>query len=232
MDFSPYHRFHDCGRLERAIEELWDGGGVSEDVYDAYRTYHFALIHKLRSAHYHTETISSYLASKGTLETSPSEVVYRINYHFDGFCYVIASALDIFAREVLSYFGLPLPSYVYFGTAEEHIRRARPADPILPYLTEPSWKSEFSDYRNVATHESVVGTRYQVDVEVRGDEEHKKLVYPLPDDPRLPLDDRTYDSNPDIAEYVSTTMTRTLRLFNPAYSQICDRVGAAGTLPL
>lgn len=232
MDFSPHHRFRKCDRLESQIEEVWDSGDVPHETYDAYRKYHFALLHKLRSAKYHTETIASYLASKGTLEADPSEVVYRINYHFDGFCYVIASALDIFAREVLSYFGIPLPSNVYFRTGEELITKARPGDPVLTYLAEPGWKQEFSDYRNVATHESVVGTRYQVDVEMRGGTEHKKLVYPLPDDPRLPVDDRTYNRNPDIEVYVSTTLTRTLRVFNPAYGHICERIDAVGELPL
>ncbi|MBI3529119.1 MAG: hypothetical protein HY067_14265 [Betaproteobacteria bacterium] len=232
MNFVPYHAFRDCEVLEETIQNLRANGAIPGNVCASYDTYHFSLLHKLRSAKYHADTLREYLETQATAthQVSPFDLIYRVNFHFDGFGYCIGSALDIFSREILTYFGIPLPQLVYFDTAENQLLAQRAGDPVIALIQSPAWRQEFSDYRNTATHESVVGTEYQIAVSVVGSTEKKRLVFPLPDDPRvLP---RTYRRNPDIVEYCRLTMFRVLSIFNQTYAHVNGRIQNAGTLPI
>jgi hypothetical protein len=232
MNFTPYHQFRSCTELEEEIERLFEAGSVPQPLYDAYLLYHFSLVHKLRSAKYHVETIQSYLASQQTHSVSALDVVYRVNFHFDGFAHVLGSALDIFAREVLTYFAIPLPKTVYYGLARELINTNRPGDAILPLLQDPSWRDEFSQYRNTATHERLVGSHYDIRVEVQGKIEARRMVFPLPDNPRASVNARTFRRNPDIAAYCALTFKRVVSHFNQAYGHVTQRLNATSALPL
>ncbi|MCZ6480910.1 MAG: hypothetical protein O6929_10980 [candidate division NC10 bacterium] len=232
MNFAPYHRFARCNALERLITSLRQQGAVPDDVFEGFQRYHYSLVHKLRSARYHVDTMRDYLGAQQTQPTASQDVVYRVNYHFDGFTHVVGSAMDIFAREAMTYFGLTLPDNAYFNTAHSEIASARPGDPILALIDTPAWRSEFSDYRNTATHESIVTTRFQIEYEVLGHDESRRMVFPLPDDPRAVLAGRTFQRNPNVVQYCEMTFTRVLRLFNVAYQHLCRRIQAAGRLPI
>jgi hypothetical protein len=232
MNFAPRHQFRNCSSLEAAIEQLFEGGNVPQHLYDAYLLYHFSLVHKLRSARYHADTIQGYLASQQTHNVTALDVVYRVNFHFDGFTHTLGSALDIFAREILTYFGVALPKKVHYGSARVQLKNARPGDPILPYLDDPTWRDEFGHYRNTATHESVVGSRFDIKVDVQGNVATRRMVFPLPDNPRAAANARTFRRNPDITEYCNQTLRRVLSHFNRAYGHVCGRVVAAKRLPL
>lgn len=232
MNFAPYHNFLACQRLEEAVQDIRDRGAIPEAVCVGYDKYHYSLLHKLRSARYHVDNLREYLEAQATAthHVSALELVYQVNFHFDGFTHSVGSALDIFAREVLTYFGVPLPGQVYFEIAERSLRELRPGDAVLQLLASPAWRAEFADYRNTATHESVVGTQYQMMVSVEGDVETRWLVFPLPDDPRS--NERTYRRNPDIVEYCRMTFVRLLRFLNQAYDHLATRIHDLGTLPL
>jgi len=241
MNFSPYHKFAGCTRLEDAVDKLRTGGGAPVDLLARHDRYHRSLIHKLRSAAYHVSRLKEYLSTLSTQSTTtaagkdeqsqPQYIAYRVNFHLDGFLYCVGSSLDIFAQEMLNYFGIPAPSKsTYFGTARKLISKQRPGDLILPFLDEPSWRSEFAAYRNTSTHESIVATKYSVEYDFGGGQEAAKHVIPLPDDPHAAK--KTYKRNPDVTVYCDNTFTRTLRLFNPAYKHLADRIKANGNLPL
>ncbi len=232
MNFAPYHRFARCNALERLIISLREQGTVPDNIFEGFLRYHYSLVHKLRSARYHADTIRDYLSAQQTQRAAPRDVVYRVNYHFDGFTHVVGSAMDIFAREVITYFGLPLPANVYFNTAHSEIALARPGDLILPLIDTPAWRLEFSDYRNTATHENLVGTSYQIDIEVRGHSESRRMVFPLPDDPRAAPIERTFRRNPNVVHYCERTLSRVLSLFNVAYEHLCQRIRTGGRLPI
>jgi hypothetical protein len=230
MSFPPYHAFASCGALERRIEAARLAGNVPDPVYRAYEKYHFSILHKLRSARYHVDGLAGYLSSGGVLAVAPNDLVYRVNFHFDGFLHVVGSASDIFAREVLTYFGVPLPQKVYYHTAEAELTLARPNDPFLARVAAPTWRTEFSNYRNTATHESLIGTRYNHVTDMQGQRATTRVVFPIPDDPRAA--NHTYRRNEDIVEYCSTTFTRVLSHFNRAYTDLAVRIQQNGSLPL
>lgn len=230
MNFHPYHGFVGCATVERRIRALSAAGTVRAEILAGHEAYHYSLVHKVRSARYHVEALSGYLSSQAALSADPADLVYRVNFHFDGFLYVLGSARDIFAREILTYFGIPLPAKVYFRTAEELIQLNRPGDPILPLIARPSWAPEFMDYRNTATHENVIGTQYTIQVAVLGGNTTRRLVVQVPDDPRSAQ--RTFRRNPDIVVYCTTTFKRVLSQFNKAYAHMAMRMNTAGRLPI
>lgn len=230
MNFSPHHTFANCSKLERTVLGLNGSGNVPAAVFSGYENYHFSLVHKLRSAKYHFQSLEGYLSSSAAQTDTPEDLVYRVNFHFDGFLHVLGSALDIFAREVLTYFNMPLPTKVYYQTARDTINTNRAGDPILTFLADPTWRKEFSDYRNTATHESLIGTTYTMSICVQGGGATKKLVFPVPDNPRAAV--KVFKKNPDIVVYCSTTLKRALTHFNVAYGHIEQRARAGGALPL
>lgn len=230
MNFAPFHNFPECALLEAKVQQLHAAGSVPEAIYIDHLRYHFSLLHKLKSAKYHVESLEKFLNSQQTATADPGALLYRINFHFDGFVYVLGSALDMLAREVLSYYGLVPAGNVYFGTAYQQINTARPGDPVLPLLEPPSWKQEFSEYRNTATHETVVTSGYALHTTMVGHTPTHKFVCPLPDDPRAIT--QTYGRNPNIVEYCKTTLTRSLRLVNPLYRHLRMQANATGALPI
>ncbi len=232
MSFAPYHSFAACGHLERAVTALKAAGHVPEAIFDGYELYHFSLFHKLKSAHYHVTTLDSYLNTRTVATTPVPEMMYRANFHFDGFLHCLGSALDIFAREILTYFNEPMPGNVYFHTAHNSLFASRPGDAILPYLDTPTWKAEFSDYRNTATHECLIGTVLTTHHGVIGTRHTHRAIIPLPDDPRAAPAARTYRRTPDIVDYCTKTFRRALSLHNQAYEHLRTRIRATGRLPL
>lgn len=230
--FRPYHKFNDCKKLEKYCLELRDNGQLSDNIHESFIRHHYSLCHKLKSAQYHLESLENYIERQKTEENEPAEIVYRVNFHFDGFTYAIGSALDIFAREVLTYFGHSLSDNVYFQTAKEKISVSHPGNLILSKIAIPKWRKEFSDYRNTALHECVVGLSFSGNVEVIGGVAHKEISFPLPDDPRASHIAKTYNKNPDIVEYCCKTFKRTLTLINPAYCEICRQARIAGGFPI
>lgn len=230
MNFAPHHAFGACRRLEKEIAKLRAAGAVPDDLFRAHEKYHTSLIHKLRSARYHADTLSQYLATVDAPQTEPSELVYRVNFHFDGFLHVLGSATDIFAREILTYFGIPHPAKVYYSTAREQISSKRPGDSILPFLDDPKWKAEFSDYRNTATHERLIAAGYTIQYKMSGQSAVTRLVFPIPDDPRA--EEPTTKRNEDITEYCASTFKRAVSHFNQTYGHLADRLQTSGHLPL
>jgi hypothetical protein len=230
VNFAPYHTFAACLALERQVKALRAAGFVPDNIMERHEVYHYSIIHKLRSAKYHVETLQNYLNTHSSAQTSPEDIVYRVNFHFDGFLHVVGSAMDIFAREVLTYFGQNLPPKVYFRTAREVLTASRAGDPILAFLETPSWQQEFADYRNTATHESLVGTGYSIAITMQGSSASQRLSFPIPDDPRAIV--KTYNRNKDIVKYCGTSFKRVLSLFNQGYNHLTIRVKAAGVLPL
>lgn len=138
--------------------------------------------------------------------------------------------MDIFAREVLTYFGEGLPSKVYYQTAHERISASRPADAVLTLLAKPGWKDEFGDYRNTTTHESLIGTQFSIDYVLKGKQPTSRVIFPIPDDPRAAV--RVFSKNKDIVVYCEKTFKRVLSHFNQAYEHIEKRAKASGSLPL
>jgi hypothetical protein len=230
MNFAPYHNFAACEHLERAVNLGRTAGGIPQPILDRHEIYHYSILHKLRSAKYHVDTLRSFLDSQDTANAAPEDLVYRVNFHFDGFLHVLGSSTDIFARELLTYFGEPLPANVYFHSAHQVLSLNRPGDPILPIIDTPPWKQEFNDYRNTATHESLVAPAYTVQVEVVGGTSTKRLKFPIPDDPRAGV--KTYNRNTDIVSYCERTLKRSLSLFNQAYRNVADRLSVTQSLPL
>lgn len=230
MNFSPHHRFLGCDRLEQTLDRIRVAGNLPNAVQADHQKYHFSLLHKLQSARYHVETLRGYLSSQNAQQINPHLLVYRVNFHFDGFLHVLGSTLDILAREVLGYFPVVVPAKVYYQTARAAIAGVAPADPILPLLADPTWRAEFSTYRNTATHESIVGTGYQIDIVVAGNQSHTKVVFPIPDDPRVPNSPTRH--NPDIVVYCERTFVRVLTHTNRIYEHIQARAAVKGSLPL
>src|SRR5688572_19682887 len=121
MNFDPYHKFKACSALERNVSDLYASGSVPTRLYEDHEKYHFSIVHKLRSAKYHVDALKGYLSSEAARTIAPNEVIYRVNFHFDGFLHVCGSALDIFAREVITYFALPMHGKVYYHTARKRL---------------------------------------------------------------------------------------------------------------
>lgn len=230
MNFRPHHGFNSCTTLEQTVARIKQQGGMSAALYGAHENYHYALIHKLRTAQYHVENLAQFLETDAAITLSPTDLVYRVNFYFDGFLYSVGSAMDIFAREILTYFGEPIPARTYYWTARRRLLVQRAGDPILPMIATTPWISELKEYRNTSTHESLIGTTYTVQIGVHGAAHSSRLIFPIPDDPRNPLGSAR--RNPDIVSYCSTTFKRVLRLANQVYCHIEARARAAGSLPL
>lgn len=232
--FRPYHNFENCRKLERLINELQRNNNVSPSLLTAYKTYHYTLIHKLKSAR-HYVTILTYVLSHTSPQdifSSSGEFLLMVNRNIDGFFYCGGSALDILAREVLTYFGIPLPVNVYFQTAKEKLTQQRPGDSIIRRLCDPRWKTDFSNYRNACTHELLIaGTSITVNMNVDGTSQ-EGIVVPLPDDPRSDPQHRTYRKYPDVLDYCNTTLKRLLSLINQVYGELSDRIEQNSSLPL
>jgi hypothetical protein len=229
MNFSPHHKFSACEKLEARIEQLKAAGAVSAALVESHSKYHYSLIQKLRAAKYHAETLKVYLATQDARQADPHLLLYRANFHFDGFLHSLGSAMDILARELLGYFGLPLTVRIYYWTAATRITAAFPGDPILPLLDSPNWKDELNEYRNTATHESVISTGYKVEVEIVGKVSKARIVFAIPDDPRNPI---SFKRNTDISAYCEATLKRVLSRINQLYEHIEGRAKAKNALPL
>jgi hypothetical protein len=230
VNLAPFHAFASCGGLEKCVRTLRIAGKVPDNVFDGYEKYHYSLLHRLRSAKYHAQTLRDYLESDAAQQVTPAELVYRVNFHFDGFLHVVGSALDVFAHEMITYFGLPIPKLVYFKTASDTLSAARPGDAMLPLLADPSWRPEFSEYRNTAMHANLIAAEYTVVHKVKGGVTSKRIVFPIPDDPRSATP--TFTNNPDIALYCDATLKRAISTFNKAYAQVSSRAKTTGSLPL
>lgn len=232
--FDPHHRFAHCVKIERVIADLKVRGSVTDLVLQNHNRYHYALVHKLKSARDHAADLGKILK-----ETAPEDIVtnsadflYKVNVSIDGFFYTGGSALDILAREVLTYFGISLPARVYYQTAEEQLKALRSGDPIITRLAVPTWKQEFSNYRNALTHELLIAGSYSINVEVEGATQYSTIVFPLPDDPRAEPPLRTFRKNKNVLKYCDDTFKRLLSHINKIYGDLSQRIVAHGALPL
>ncbi len=229
--FSPYHKFANCGKLQKTIARLRAAGNVSDALYSEHVKYHYSIIHKLKSAKVHFENFEGLLRTTNPAEALGSTDFFNsANMHLDSFFYSSGSVLDILAREILIYFAIPLPARVYFQSARTELATHRPGDSLLTKLDDPAWKNEFSNYRNSLTHELLIGTNYQITVSAEGNRNITKIIFPLPDDPRLAV--KTYNIHPDSAEYCRQTLKRLLSVANIIYDEIESRANTSGALPL
>lgn len=231
--FTPIHQFRNCTRLEAIIAELCKNGQITNEVIQGHRTYHYALIYKLQCAKHHLDRLETILkANPSDILSVSSDFMFSVNLSIDGYFYACGSALDILAREVLIYFGERLPGDVYFQTALQNLSRNRPGEHILTRLQEPSWKPEFSNYRNALTHEIIIASSFSINVQRSGDAQETIIVFPLPDDPRIELSRRTYNRNPDVLKYAKDNFRRIISLVNQIYREVFGRARTLGRLPL
>ena len=232
--FSPYHRFEKCVALRRCIDQLFDCSYVTQEIRDTFYIHHQALEHKLKSAKYNLDKLISLCenTSLADLSTSLSEFDFRGNLYIDGFFYNGGSALDIFAREILALYDIHPTGDIYYLAARCEISGIYPSDPLLTRLNTPSWKSEFSNYRNAATHEVLLSTSISLSIQMTHPSQVQRINLPLPDDPRVAPSSRTFNRNPDAVEYCSKTFKRLLSHINIVYGDIADRAFANGRLPL
>ena len=232
--FSPYHQFSNCRKLENIITALNTQGKISREVFIAFNRYHFALVHKLKCAKSQVDNLDSLLSTTSSQEiiSDSSYFIFQANMSLDGFFYFSGSALDILAREILSYFGISLPTNVYFEKARQMISNNRPEDLILNRLTDPPWKSDFSMYRNALTHELIIAKQFNINVQLDGATQKQTLILPLPDDPRVDPDDRTFRKYPDVIDYCKSHIRRLLKLINAIYGDIYTRAVNNSRLPL
>jgi len=232
--FSPYHQFPNRRRLENIVDTLNTQGNISQDVFRAFKRYHFALVYKLKCAKSHVDNLNSLLSTPPLEEivSDCSNFIFHVNMSLDGFFSSGESALDILAREVLSYFNETLPTNVYYSKARNIISRTRPGDPILSRLNDPSWKSDFSMYRNTGTHELIIAEQFSINLNRRGATQENTLILPLPDDPRIDPNERTFRKHPDVIDYCESHMRRLLSLINTIYGDIYKRVVSNSRLPL
>ncbi|MEN6627929.1 MAG: hypothetical protein ABFD69_17015 [Candidatus Sumerlaeia bacterium] len=232
--FSPYHKLTNCPRLERHIATLRAAGNVADDVFQNHNRYHYALIHKLKCARTSFDRLQNELT-----DTSPEQIVsdsgeflYSINACIDSFFYTSGSAMDILAREVLTYFSIAMPNKVYYRTAREELTTHRPGDVLISKLADPTWKSEFSNYRNALTHEVLIAGVFSINFVMDGATQRKTIVFPLPDDPRTDPQARTFRQNKDVQLYCDRTLRRLLSLINTIYGDLCSRIQSNQSLPL
>jgi hypothetical protein len=220
--------------LERCVANLQDANHIADSVLTGYHKYHFSLLHKLKSAEHNIQRLEDILTNTATedIVSGLEEFTFLVNMSIDGFFYTGGSALDILAREVLTYFSIPLPHSVYYRTARQELSNHRPGDPLLPRLDDPNWKLDFSNYRNTLTHELLIAGEFSINVKLVGRGQKTQIVFPLPDDPRETLNDRVYNKYPDVLEYCTMHFRRILSLINQIYGDIADRAIAANALPL
>jgi hypothetical protein len=223
-----------CPRLQRAITELNISSNIPIQIYSGHKRYHYSLIHKLKSAKKHLENLQSVLENTqvSSVVDNSTDFINEVNMHIDSFFYCCGSAMDILSREVIVYFDIVMPSKVFFHTAFQQVSANRPGDPLLARLSDPTWLKEFKDYRNALTHEVLIGTNFSIAVNADGGKSQTLIVYPLPDNPRADIEERTFRNNPNAFEYCKNTFTRLLTLINTIYGDIYQRVRSNGTLPL
>lgn len=234
MSFNPYHQFHNRTRLEQFVEQCRNNNTLPTPVADGYDRYHRATIHKLKAAMHHIKMLEGKLtpANIHVAITANSDYMFEVNMYIDAFFYCAGSAMDILARELLIYFGIPLPRDVYFQTARTLIAANRPGDSILPRLADPPWRTQFSKYRNSLTHELILATTYSIHTNLATAAPVQQIVFPLPDDPRIPPAQRTFDNNPNALDYLSQHLKRLLSLCNVIYGEVDSRARTGGALPL
>ncbi len=233
--FSPHHKFGGCRALEQLIPTLRDAGAVSGPVWAGYKRYHYALVYKLRSAQHYLDALTATLKPKspdGPLPPGLGEVMFKANMSIDGFLYCGGSAMDILAREVLTYFAIKLPSDVFFGTARAELAKAHPGDSLLVRLQDPPWKKGFMSYRNAVTHELMIADQLILSVGLAGVQTELGLRLPLPDDPRVDPAQRTTKKHPDAEKYCKQHFRLLLRLVNQVYRDLVPRIRANKGLPL
>lgn len=250
--FSPYHKFNNSTKLRRTLECMAKSHSIREDIYKSHKKYHYSLNHKLISAKYYIESLKDAYAtfnmtagvqSSGTSSKredtsnvpvlSETEIINRLNIYLDGFFYSGGSALDILARELLTYFDIEAPANVYYKTAREEITKKDPNDPIIDLLNDPGWKNEFINYRNAATHELLIlDNIIKQSCMDSGLLKTKLISIPLPDDPRLSQDERTYKKHKDVSKYSEKTFKRLLELIGKIYGHLVRRIEKKGSLPL
>ncbi len=230
--FDPYNRMANSQRLQRTIASLKDANQITDDVLQGHNKYHYALIHKLKSALVHFHNLKDVLENTDVATVIPNshEFLNEVNMHLDSFFYCSGSALDIIAREVLIYFNIALPDTVYFWTARRELNQHRPGDAIIQRFDPPNWKEEFSNYRNALTHEVLIGTNFSIQVNLEGGNNHNVIVFPLPDDPRV--DVKTYRTNPSALDYCESRIRRILSLINVIHGEIDTRARGQNSLPL
>jgi hypothetical protein len=234
MPFRPYHQFRNRVRLERLINRLNESGLVPNDIYENFHRYHPSMVHKLRSAKFNLDRIEEKLTTTDLLDAADmtGDFMFEVNMFIDGFFYNAGSALDILARVVLTLFGLPVTGRIYFETAHTNLNQARPQDQILPRLIRPNWRQRFSDYRNTLTHELILASKYQIEIDNAGAKFTYKILFPLPDDPRARPIDRSYRQYPNVLEYVTQHFTRILRIANTVYGDIATRAENTRQFPI
>ncbi|MCK4822394.1 hypothetical protein KA005_41910 [bacterium] len=234
MPFRPYHNFDNRVRLEQLVNSLHTNGNITPEAYENFNRYHPAMIHKLKSAKYNLKRLEEKLTTTDIQEAANStgNFMFEVNMYIDGFFYNAGSAMDILARVVLTLFGEPLTGAIYFQTAHARINASRPNDAILSRLSEPPWRQSFLTYRNTSTHELILALRYHIEVDATVGTEVKKIIFPLPDDPRATPSNRAYRQNPNALEYASQHFRRVLRLANIVYGEITERATAADSLPI
>ena len=230
--FSPYHRLKNCKKLEKWIIDNQSTGSISDDVINGYNRYHFALVHKLKSANIHLDNFIETLNNTDLALSESESFLLNANLYLDSFFYCCGSALDILAREILIYFNIPLPRNVHFSTAREKLSQNRPTDPLLSKLADPTWKADFSNYRNALTHEVLLVMEFNIQVNLHGIEQHRSIRIPLPDDPRVNIPQRTSNRYHDSADYCKTSFKRLLSLVNTIYGDIVVRATTTNVLPL
>lgn len=234
MPFRPYHNFGNRVRLDRLVKNLNTNGSITPEAYENFNRYHPAMIHKLKSAKYNLERLSSKLTQTDISEATSmtGDFMFEVNMFIDGFLYNAGSAMDILARVVLTMFGEPLTGNIYFQTAHDRISVSRPGDAILPRISVPEWRETFLTYRNASTHELILASTWHIDIDNTEGRQTHSIVFPLPDDPRATPLDRAYRRNPDALKYVSQHFKRVLRLTNQIYGEIVLRGTTAGSLPI
>lgn len=207
---------------------------VPDDIFASYNNYHFALVYKLECAHYYLEKLSDLLESDLTenISTSGKNFNKTVNRNIDGFFYSSGSALDILAREVLSYYGETLPERVYFHTAYNTLSQRIRDSAILEKLRTPSWKELFSDYRNTLTHELILANALNLNIRFEGDKQISEIIIFLPDDPKLKPEDRTFDKKIEVLEYTTTSFRKQVSLINQIYGEILSNIKLNNQFPL
>lgn len=223
-----------CLALEDLIRKFRKDDKLSDDVKAGFDAYHFALVHKLKTANYNLNAMDDLLSNTEPAEalTETSDFIFQINMRLDAYFYACGSALDILAREILTYYGERLPTNTYFTSAQSILNRSRPTEPILGKLVDPSWRQEFSTYRNTLTHELMIAGHLNVGVSLIGDTQDKQLIIPLPDDPRIAVANRTFKTNPDALEYCKKNYKRLLTLINCVYSEVTIKAKTVGQMPI
>lgn len=234
MTFRPHHTFLNEPRLIRIINHLKSAGNVPDALYTSQMVYHSAIIYKLKCALDHLNQLGVKLANPNIEDaiSTDSEFMFSINMSIDGFFYSGGSALDILSRELIILYDLRLPRNVYYRHAKIVIGNAHPSSPLLRRLDIPAWMAEYMEYRNVATHELMVGTKYSVEVVQEPGGNIRKLIFPLPDNPRDKPSERTYNNIDDVLDYSKTRFRKLLSHLNTIYGDTVDEINAKGSLPL